>query len=120
MTEGAEFKDLQGLTLAYIGGAEPGSDQIEFVTTDGRVFCMSHYQDCCESVEVEEIVGDIQALVGEPILAAYETSHEDDTYWGSATWTFYTLATNKTTVVPRWLGESNGYYSEAVDFEEVR
>ena len=82
---------------------------------------MFHEQDCCESVQVEDVAGDMQDLVGSPIVQAEESSNSDNPplRCESFTWTFYRLATAKGQVVLRWLGESNGYYSESVSFEEV-
>lgn len=114
------FSTLIGLTLASVEGAK-GSDEIVFKTTDGRTFRQVHHQDCCECVSVEDITGDFADLIGEPILVAEESSkaasEDESSEYGS--WTFYKLATVKGWVDIRWLGESNGYYSESVDFEET-
>lgn len=119
----ATFEDLKGLTLKGITaiGEEGNYSAIHFVCEDGRIFRQYHAQDCCESVYVESIVGDLEDLVGSPILLAEETSGQGTTgNYESATWTFYKLATVKGYVDIRWIGTSNGYYSENVDFEEIK
>lgn len=113
---------LVGKTLASIdGGVDSG--QITFVTTDGEMYTMLHEQDCCEYVSVEDIVGDLQDLVGSEILLAEEVEGEspsdfDYSYHDSCTWTFYKFATIKGYVDIRWFGSSNGYYSEGVSFRK--
>ena len=118
--------DLKGLTMTNVEQRE--DDELWFYSSDGRVFQMYHAQDCCESVYIESIVGDLSDLVGEPLLIAEEvTSREDDDpapHDGYSddyhTWTFYKFATRKGYVDIRWYGTSNGYYSESVDIKEVR
>lgn len=118
----AKFSELIGMTLVAISGLKKESEEIVFLCDDGIKFRMYHEQDCCESVSVEDICGDISCLIGSPILQAEESKNPDGVlleYQKSFTWTFYKLATVRGYVTIRWYGESNGYYSESVDFEKV-
>jgi hypothetical protein len=108
------FDDLVGKTLTKITVTD---DTISFVCDDGTTYEMFHMQDCCESVSIESIDGDIQRLIGSPITVAYSSSNSGE-IGESSTWTFYTLGTIIDTVSIRWFGESNGYYSEGVDFRK--
>ncbi len=107
---------LKGKTLESV---KDQGDELVFKTTDGEVYRMYHEQDCCENVRLEDVVGDLQDLVGSEILVAEEVKGEgpaDFEAYESYTWTFYKFATRKGYVDLRWLGESNGYYSESVSF----
>lgn len=121
--EMAELKDLIGKTLTKV--EQVGDDEIVFITNEGKRYKLYHLQNCCESVTVEDIVGDLADLVGEPILVAEEATSDKNPegvtkeYQDSFTWTFYKFATRKGYVDIRWYGESNGYYSESVYFEEA-
>ena len=48
---------LAGATLAAV--TPDGNDSIDFKAEDGRSFRMYHSQDCCETVKVESVVGDL-------------------------------------------------------------
>ena len=113
-------KELIGKTLKEVRGIEESC--VVFETTNGEEYRMSHSQDCCESVGIEDITGDVKDLIGEPILMAEEISNSDNPPENadSFTWTFYKFATIKGYVTFRWLGESNGYYGEGVDFERIK
>lgn len=108
---------LLGKTLSEIKNND--NYELFFYTTDGEKYKMYHNQDCCESVRIEEVIGDLGDLINSPITMAEEVTNQGETDWGSQTWTFYKFATNKGYVTIRWLGESNGYYSESVDFVKV-
>ena len=108
---------MLGKTFVQVTGSVGGYEML-FETADGERFMFAHQQDCCESVDINDIVGDLQDLVGEPMLIAEEVkgaTEPDAEHYESYTYTFYKFATRKGYVDVRWLGESNGYYSEGVD-----
>ena len=118
-----QFEVLKGKTLTEIKGSE-GDDELVFITSDGESYKLYHRQDCWESVDIDDICGDLGDLLNSPVLKAEEVVSDEnpegvskeyqDSY--SYTWTFYKLATIKGSVTIRWYGESNGYYSESVSF----
>lgn len=100
----------------------PAGSEWQFMVfgfTDGTGAVLHHHRDCCESVDLHDIEGDLSDLLDRP-LTVYEkvsgTPAGLDEY-DSETWTFYRFATERGMVVLRWIGESNGYYSESVDIE---
>ena len=111
-----EATELIGKTIILIEGMGKESDSIKFHTSDGDVYQMYHEQDCCESVWLEDVSGNPKDLIDTPILNVDVKTNEGSNDWGSTTYTYYTIATIKGYVDLRWYGESNGYYSESVDF----
>ena len=127
------IEDFKGKIFTEITGGK-GKEELTFKTTDGELYGMLHMQDCCESVWLEDVVGDLDDLIGSEIIEAeevvshdhqadavppperYQPDPEDEWSYGpeSYTWTFYKLGTQKGHVTLRWYGTSNGYYSESV------
>ncbi len=101
------------------------NERIVFTLDTGGQYELYHDQDCCESVLIDDIVGELTDLVGTPLLMAEENSSRENPpgvtkkYQESFTWTFYNFATVKGHVTIRWYGESNGYYSESVSFSRI-
>lgn len=116
-----EFEDFIGKTIINIRRVD--NEALLFECSDGTKHIMYHEQDCCECVYIEDICGDLDDLIGSPILMAEESyKNEEEPYDGfadSETWTFYKFATLKGYVTIRWYGSSNGYYSESASFYEV-
>ncbi len=109
------FNELIGKTLLRVEG-EFGSEEILFTTTNGERYKLYHDQDCCESVYIDDIVGDLEDIVGSPILSMMNMVLKPDE---SCTWTFYRLRTIKGFVTIKWYGTSDGYCSEAVYFVKL-
>ena len=120
---------LIGLTLKEVT-VNKQDDVITYTSECGQQFRMLHHNDCCETVYIEDVEGDINDLIGSPILVA-ETVQDamqqamnliiplPEKNGECEQWTFYRLATAKGWVVIRWYGDSNGYYSTDVSFERV-
>ena len=111
----AKIEEMVGKVFTSV--RNEGTELVFQNATESFVFF--HQQDCCESVSIEDVCGDLQDLVGEPLLLAEEVQGETPVDFNerdheSVTWTFYKFATRKGYVDVRWLGESNGYYSEGV------
>ena len=115
------MRDIIGATITKIIGAEEGSDCVEIITDRGTL-AFYHMQECCESVSVEDVAGDPADMIGGVIALFDERSDDDPDGWEpseyveSYTWTFYEIRTSRGDMTLRWRGESNGYYSERVDY----
>lgn len=124
MYENLDMSVLLGRTFIEIEKS-PENDSIVFKCLDGESFEMLHYQDCCENVTIEDIVGDLDDLLNSPVLRSDVATSEENPdgiqkgYQDSFTWTFYHLATFKGHVTIRWYGESNGFYSESVSLRKI-
>lgn len=115
-----DVSELIGVTIRQIENKD--NEELIFTTTYGDKYRMYHEQDCCEDVYIEDIIGDLEDLIGEPILMAEEVSEQGDvgdSEGSTYTWTFYKFGTRKGYVTIRWYGTSNGYYSESVNFMKM-
>lgn len=121
-----DFSELKGRKIVAVDGLALDSEDVTFTCEDGSKWRMYHSHDCCESVRIADIVGDVADAIGTVMDAREETSDTDpegygseDEYRESFTWTFYLLQTDKGHLTIRWLGESNGYYGETAEFRRI-
>lgn len=116
----SHFFALKGQTLSRL---KINDDSVSITSNVGR-YEISHSQDCCESVGVVKVEGRPEDILNSPIVMAEEDSDEIPGWQysdGSHTWTsFYLKAENGASVKFWFLGESNGYYNESVNFYEVK
>lgn len=115
-----DFSNLKGKTFVDVVVSDD-NEEVLFVVSDNEKYKLFHSQNCCESVTIESIVGDVKDLIGAEILIADEATsgNANEVYDADEMWTFYKLATVKGYVDIRWYGSSNGYYSIEVSFARV-
>lgn len=112
------FSELLGRVLVEILNKD--QQVLTFRFSEGPDWVMYHRQSCCEWIRLEECIGEPEWICGSPLTMAEKVSQKgpEGEYGNTSTWTFYKFATVKGYVTLRWLGTSNGCYSEDVDFEE--
>lgn len=120
----ASFHDLYGETIELI--IVVGKRELIF-KTKYQTFLMTHTQDCCEDVQLEDVAGNWADLLGHPIVSTAEETtslpvdNQSDYFSQSSfTWTYYSLQTCKGKVHLRWYGTSNGCYSEKVNISNIQ
>jgi Fe-S cluster biogenesis protein NfuA len=124
---------IQPIMLSNGGGIErvtrdkSASAGIHFIDSQGVNYVLAHEQECCESVSLEDVCGDLGDLEGSPILVA-EHRHGKAPVGGAdgphydynvAEYNFYELATIKGSVTFRFHGASNGCYSMRADLFRI-
>jgi hypothetical protein len=105
---------LKGLEGKVIVSVRWCKKLIEFLTTDGHIYTFHHYQECVESVVVEDITGDFKDLLGKPLEMAEFVTESGGDYWEPSKWTFYKFRTIKGDVTVRWHGHAYGPYGVSV------
>ena len=98
-----------------------GSDSDMLITLEGGIQLLIHHdQDCCEHVYYTG--GDSHAiLLNRDVLdiRVESSTLEKNGDWDSATENLVYFELSDGVEVLRWIGESNGYYSETIDIEDV-
>lgn len=132
----AYFEDLCNRTIKKIERFSGGTEALIFHCTNeyylaDDIFIMQPNESesalsegCDVQVYIEDITGDLNDLIGTPILRAsieknIEKEKLTDVHVAEYLWTFYKLATIKGYVDIRWYGSSNGYYSIEVGFDQI-
>jgi len=113
-----DLDDLAGEILRAID-VDEDNNQILLTTESGREILLHHCQSCCEKVRILDTEGEWRQLLGKPLLDATHHEQQADTARGSETRTALTFCVDGATVISRWIGKSNGYYSESVHIREL-
>lgn len=117
-----DISNLIGTTLLGYHIFDDDDEKLIMFYDDFYNYTFYHDQDCCENVFLEGenklLESEIKAILNSPIVLAEartDTSNSERGNEYSETFTFYTLRTHNDTLTLRFVGRSNGYYSERVD-----
>ena len=108
-----DISDLKGMTITAV--TYNTEDESLWIHLNTHVLQMIHFQDCCETVYLADVVGNFEDLIGYPLLEVSESTVDIGNSDISSTASYYNFKTVKANVQLRWVGESNGYYSETID-----
>jgi len=112
--------ELSSLVGEILTNIDVSDDTVMLTTKSGRQITLFHSQTCCESVRILSTDGEWRELIGKPLMIVEaEIDGSNETERGSETETTFTFGVDGATVINRWIGESNGYYSELVRIEEI-
>lgn len=113
-----DAKTLVGEVLTHVDVL--GEEGIMLTTESGRRIKIYHEQDCCEHVRIVGTDGEWKDLYGKVIDEVdHKAVQSDVALCESKTDSTLTFKAGYKTVISRWIGESNGYYSESVDLMEI-
>ena len=71
MSKIEQVSDLVGHTIKEIRRT---SDELIFILESGEACRFYHGQDCSEDVSIDDVVGDLDDLIGSPLLLAEEVA----------------------------------------------
>ena len=109
-----DISELKGMTITAV--IYNTDDESLWIHLNTHVLQMAHFQECCETVYLADVVGNFEDLIGYPLLEVTESIVDiTSANTESSTASYYTFKTLKASVQLRWVGESSGYYSETVD-----
>jgi len=117
MNKNVNFFELKGQIIISI------EDDSIITTSTGDKYEIYHSQDCCESVSHYKTIGNLSDIIGYPITLAEEDNCDPDWYDGkysdSHTWSAFFLETQHGRLELWFLGESNGWYGETMEFQKL-
>lgn len=97
---------------------DENENEILLTFEDGSKLLCYHYQECCESVSLISVEGDFKKLEGMALRVMRHTCEFGETDYGIRGETQIVFKTDNETVITKWIGESNGYYSVEVSIKE--